>query len=196
MKEQGAKRKSKSLFIGIGGGGTNSLKNFAAWGARDCLAINTDRESLEAATFCRTLIIGSIKKGGTKGDTDVGRMAAIKALARIRKELAGYSSIFILAGLGGGTGSGAAPVVLQEALKQAQTVMAAVTLPFSFESQARNKTAKDSLARMQKLHPDILVLSNDLLMDLAKKSTSKDDVFALGDREAFMLLNERRMKEY
>jgi len=191
MKERVASQQAKSLFIGIGGGGTNSLKNFAAWGARDCLVINTDRESLEAASFCRTLRIGSIKKGGTKGDPIIGHMAAIKALARIRKELAGYSSIFIVAGLGGGTGSGAGPVVLQEALKQAKTVMAAVTLPFSFESSSRNRIAKDSLARMQKLHPDILVLSNDLLMDLANKSASREDVFALADREAFMEITRK-----
>src|ERR1041385_4994125 len=123
--------------VGIGGAGSNALDRIVLDGLEraDLVAINTDVQSLASSVATNKVQLGrAVTRGlGTGGDPDLGYQAAVESADEIRKALAGGRMIFLCAGLGGGTGSGAAPVVAQLAREAGSLVIAFATLPFSFE---------------------------------------------------------------
>src|ERR1700759_693675 len=137
---------------GVGGAGSNALDRIVLDGMEkaDMIAINTDVQSLAASVAAHKVQLGrtSTRGLGTGGDPDMGYQAAMESADEIRRALADARMIFICVGLGGGTGSGAAPVVAQLAREAGSLVIVFSTLPFSFEGKRRAEQAQEALVRL------------------------------------------------
>ncbi len=173
-------------IVGIGGAGTNAVDrlqlDFA--GARLRLAaLNTDAQALNTSPLAEKLLIGRslTRGGGTGGEPEVGRKAAEADRDRINKMLQGMDMVFILAGLGGGTGSGAAPVVAQAATQAGALVIAFVMLPFSTEGARRRQLAEQALTDLRQYCDAVIPLPNDLLLQHLPEEATVLDAFAQAD---------------
>ncbi|WP_051608606.1 cell division protein FtsZ [Selenomonas sp. FC4001] len=167
-------------IVGAGGGGTSVLESLAAnemFDNIEMVAVNTDARSLCGLSrwgISSIQVGNSITNGyGTGGDRKKGELAAIQDEKFLREMLNDTNMLFITAGLGGGAGSGIAPVIAKLAKEQAILTVAIVTMPFSFEGGKRNRTAMDSLRELEKEVDALIVIQNDKLMTLpeAKKLT-------------------------
>jgi cell division protein FtsZ len=167
IKNQAAKIK----VIGIGGGGNNSLSRMREIGIRggELIAINTDAQDLLYANADQKILIGKeLTQGlGAGSNPRVGQEAAKESEAEIKKKIAGADMIFITCGMGGGTGTGAAPVVASLAKKQGALTIAVVTLPFTIEGQKRVENAIEGLERLQSVVDTLILIPNDKLLELA-----------------------------
>ncbi len=167
LKKQAARIK----VIGIGGGGGNTTSRMKDVGIKggEVIAINTDAQDLLYANADQKILIGrEISKGlGAGSNPAVGREAAKEQLSEIKKKLANSDMVFVTCGLGGGTGTGAAPVVAEVAKKQGALVIGVVTLPFTVEGQKRIENAMEGLERMESIVDTLIVIPNDRLLDLA-----------------------------
>src|SRR3954464_13185915 len=138
--------------VGVGGAGTNVLDRIVLDGLdkADLIAINTDVQSLAASVAAHKVQLGrSVTRGlGTGGDPELGYEGAIESADEIRQSLADARMIFICTGLGGGSGSGAAPVVAELARETGALVIVFATLPFSFEGKRRAAQAEEALSRL------------------------------------------------
>jgi cell division protein FtsZ len=167
--------------IGIGGGGCNAVNRMIDSGLRgvDFIVANTDLQVLNVSRANKKLQIGkSITKGrgaGTK--PDVGREAALESQEEIEDALRGADMVFVTCGLGGGTGTGAAPVVAEIAQKLGCLTVAIVTKPFKFEGKKRMDYALVGLDDLRKHVDTIVVIPNDRLKDLIDRSTPLNDAF-------------------
>jgi len=141
--------------VGVGSAGSNALDRVLLDGMdkNDLISINTDVQALASSVAARKVQLGrTCTRGlGTGGDPELGYQAAIESAEEIRQAIAGARMIFICAGLGGGTGSGAAPIVAQLAREAGSLVIAFATLPFSFEGKRRAVQAQDALARLNEV---------------------------------------------
>ena len=139
-------------IVSVGGAGLNALDRIVLDGLEraDVVAINTDVNSLTSSVATRKVQLGrNVSRGlGAGGDPDVGYQAALESADEIREALTDSHVIFICAGLGGGTGSGAAPYIAQAARESGALVIAFVTLPFGFEGKRRNTQAREALERL------------------------------------------------
>ena len=149
----------------------------------DVVAINTDVHSLTSSVATRKVQLGrSVSRGlGAGGDPDVGYQAALESADEIREALADSSVIFICAGLGGGTGSGAAPYIAQAARDAGALVISFVTLPFGFEGKRRNTQAREALARLSEFAHAVVCFENDRMADLTSPQAGIHQAFALAD---------------
>jgi len=167
LKKQSAKIK----VIGIGGGGGNSLSRMREIGIKggELIAINTDAQDLLYANADKKILIGKeLTMGlGAGSNPKVGQEAAKESESEIKKKIAGSDMIFITCGLGGGTGTGAAPVVATLAKKQGALTIGVVTLPFTIEGRKRIENAMDGLERMEATVDTLIVIPNDKLLELA-----------------------------
>ncbi|MBL7058962.1 cell division protein FtsZ [Candidatus Pacearchaeota archaeon] len=167
LKKQSAKIK----VIGIGGGGGNSLSRMREIGIKggELIAINTDAQDLLYANADQKILIGKeLTQGlGAGSNPRVGEEAAKESTTEIKKKIAGSDMIFITCGLGGGTGTGAAPVVAGLAKKQGALTIGVVTLPFTIEGRKRIENAMDGLERMEATVDTLIVIPNDKLLELA-----------------------------
>ena len=167
IKNQAAKIK----VIGIGGGGNNSLSRMREIGIRggELIAINTDAQDLLYANADQKILIGkeSTQGLGAGSNPRVGHEAAKESESEIKKKLAGADMVFITCGLGGGTGTGAAPVVAGLAKKQGALVIGVVTMPFTIEGQKRVENAIEGLERLQSVVDTLILIPNDKLLELA-----------------------------
>ena len=167
LKKQSAKIK----VIGVGGGGGNSLSRMREIGIKggELIAINTDAQDLLYANADKKILIGKeLTMGlGAGSNPKVGQEAAKESQAEIKKKIAGSDMIFITCGLGGGTGTGAAPVVADLAKKQGALTIGVVTLPFTIEGRKRIENAMDGLERMEATVDTLIVIPNDKLLELA-----------------------------
>jgi len=167
IKKQAAKIK----IIGIGGGGNNSLSRMREIGVKggELIAINTDAQDLLYANADTKILIGKeLTQGlGAGSNPRVGQEAAKESVSEIKKKLAGADMVFITCGLGGGTGTGAAPVVASVAKKQGSLVIGVVTMPFTVEGQKRIENAMNGLERMESVVDTLIVIPNDKLLELA-----------------------------
>ncbi|MEE9284675.1 MAG: cell division protein FtsZ [Dehalococcoidia bacterium] len=172
--------------VGVGGGGVNAVRRMA--GATipgvELLCVNTDLVSLEAADGIPTLAIGAdLTRGlGAGGNPETGRRAADETKAQLRQRLEGADLVFIAAGLGGGTGTGAAPVVAAVAQDVGALTIAVVTTPFGFEGPKRRGIAAAGLLPLETAADTVIVVSNQRLLALAKRRTSVGDSFSQADR--------------
>ena len=177
--------KPRIAVIGVGGGGGNAVNNMIAKNLEgvDFVVANTDAQALAHSSASRKIQLGlEITQGlGAGACPEIGKQAAEEAREEIAKELEGVNMVFITAGMGGGTGSGAAPVVAHIAKEKGILTVGVVTKPFSFEGRKRMETAESSLSNFIKEVDSIIVIPNQNLFRIADKNTTLADAFLLAD---------------
>ena len=153
--------------VGVGGGGNNAVNRMIASGVKgvDFIAINTDKQALKKCTAPTQLVIGEkITNGfGAGSNPEIGERAAEEAVNEIKKLLAGADMVFITAGMGGGTGTGAAPVVARIAMEMEILTVGVVTTPFGFEGKMKMKRAEDGIKEIEQYVDSLVVIPNDRL---------------------------------
>ncbi|KAM3396322.1 cell division protein FtsZ 1, chloroplastic [Capsicum galapagoense] len=176
---------AKIKVIGVGGGGNNAVNRMIGSGLQgvDFYAINTDAQALLQSAAENPLQIGELlTRGlGTGGNPLLGEQAAEESKEAIADSLKGSDMVFITAGMGGGTGSGAAPVVAQIAKEAGYLTVGVVTYPFSFEGRKRSMQALEAIEKLQKNVDTLIVIPNDRLLDIADEQTPLQDAFLLAD---------------
>lgn len=162
--------------IGIGGGGGNAINNMinASLLGVDFIAANTDAQALEVSKAHTKLQLGvNITKGlGAGANPEIGRSAALEDADQIRQALDGTDMVFVTAGLGGGTGTGGAPVVAQIAKEIGALTVAVVTKPFNFEGRQRMKTADKGINELKETVDTMITIPNNRLLSLAAKKAT------------------------
>jgi len=171
--------------VGVGSAGSNALDRVLLDGMdkADLIAINTDVQSLASSVAARKVQLGrsSTHGLGTGGDPELGYQAAIESADEIRQAIAGARMIFICAGLGGGTGSGAGPIVAQLAREAGSLVIAFATLPFSFEGKRRAAQAQDALSRLNEIANAVICFENDRMGDMVAPKAGIHQAFGIAD---------------
>ncbi len=171
--------------IGVGGGGGNAINtmvNNKLQGVEFIVA-NTDKQALNQSLADICLQIGpSITKGlGAGTDPDIGAQAAHESLEELKKALKGSDMVFVAAGLGGGTGTGAAPVVAKVSKEMGALTVAVVTKPFHFEGKSRMRNAEAGWEELRKYADTIITVPNDRLLSLMQKNTRLADMLVMAD---------------
>lgn len=176
---------AKVKIIGIGGGGCNALNTMIESGLTgvDFIAANTDAQALAANKAPIRLQLGvRLTKGlGSGADPKIGRQAAEEAVDQIRDVLGGADMVFITAGLGGGTGTGGAPVVAEEARKLGFLTVAIVTKPFLFEGKQRQRQAEEGIVNLRRAADTLITIPNQRLLGVGGKSMSLLETFKKAD---------------
>ncbi|MBO5938607.1 MAG: cell division protein FtsZ [Clostridia bacterium] len=153
--------------IGVGGGGNNAVNRMIAAGVKgvDFIAINTDKQALQKCLAPTQLVIGEkITNGfGAGSNPEIGKRAADEAVNEIKKLLSGADMVFITAGMGGGTGTGAAPVVAKLAMEMEILTVGVVTTPFKFEGARKMERAQDGIAEIGQFVDSLVVIPNERL---------------------------------
>lgn len=171
--------------IGVGGGGSNAVSRMVDMGVQgvEFYIMNTDAQALRASRVPNKITLGSrITHGlGAGSDPEIGRQAALEDTDRIIEILEGADMVFVAAGLGGGTGTGAAPVIASLAKELGALTVAVVTKPFGFEGPRRMKQAERGLAEMHATVDTVISIPNDRLVDLVPPGTSFFEAFRLAD---------------
>jgi cell division protein FtsZ len=171
--------------VGVGGAGLNALDRMIDSGITqvDFVAVNTDIQQLQMSDAPTKLHIGSeLTEGlGSGADPEIGRRAAEEGYDAIKRALRGSDMVFVTAGEGGGTGSGAAPVVARIARELGALTVGIVTTPFRFEGSRRKKQADDGVAALREACDTLIVIPNDRLLEVLDKSTSMLDAFRIAD---------------
>src|SRR6266699_1172052 len=171
--------------VSVGGAGLNALDRIVLDGLEKAgvVAINTDVQSLTSSVAPHKVQLGrTVTRGlGAGGDPELGYQAAVESTEEIREALADANVIFICAGLGGGTGSGAAPYVAQLAREAGALVIAFVTLPFTFEGKRRNAQAREALARLNEVAHSVICFENDRMGDMIAPHAGIHQAFATAD---------------
>ncbi|MFH1364970.1 MAG: cell division protein FtsZ [archaeon] len=165
------KQAAKIKVVGVGGGGGNSLSRMREIGIKggELIAINTDAQDLLYANADQKILIGKeLTHGlGAGSNPKVGQEAAKESESEIKKKISGADMVFITCGLGGGTGTGAAPIVASLAKKQGALAIGIVTLPFTIEGKKRIENAMEGLDKMESIVDTLIVIPNDKLLELA-----------------------------
>ncbi len=171
--------------IGVGGGGSNAVGRMIDAGVRgvEFYVMNTDAQALRSSPVPNKIALGArITHGlGAGSDPEIGRKAALEDTDRIIEVIEGADMVFIAAGLGGGTGTGAAPVVAALAKELGALTVAVVTKPFAFEGPRRMKQAERGLAELHATVDCVISIPNDRLIDLVPPGTSFFEAFRLAD---------------
>lgn len=172
--------------IGVGGGGGNAINNMMENGVAEVEfhAANTDVQALDmnSATCKIQLGLGSTKGLGAGAKPDVGGQAAKESIDRIEEVLSGADMVFIAAGMGGGTGTGAAPIIADVAKRLGALTVGVVTKPFTFEGKRRSKQAEQGVEELRQAVDTLIVVPNDRLLELADTSTSMLEAFKMADQ--------------
>ena len=172
--------------VGVGGGGTNAVNRMIEEGIRgvEFVAINTDAQALAISDADIKVHIGTdLTRGlGAGANPEVGRKAADEGRDDIAEALAGADMVFITAGEGGGTGTGAAPIVADIAMNEVGALtVAVVTKPFTFEGRKRKKAAEEGIKTLSDSVDTLIVIPNDKLLDIAEKKTTMLEAFSNAD---------------
>jgi cell division protein FtsZ len=171
--------------IGVGGGGGNSINTMIEAGIEgvDFIVANTDGQVLEASLAGIKVHLGrNLTKGlGAGANPEIGRAAALEDASRVAESLTGADMVFVTAGMGGGTGTGAAPVIAQIARDVGALTVGVVTKPFAFEGSQRKKKASAGISELAKAVDALIVIPNDRLVSLAGMKMTLKDAFAMVD---------------
>jgi cell division protein FtsZ len=171
--------------IGVGGGGGNAINTMVINRLQgvEFIAANTDKQALNQSKADVCLQIGpSITKGlGAGADPETGNMSAMESVEEIREALRGSDMVFVTAGLGGGTGTGAAPVVAKISKELGALTVAVVTKPFSFEGKYRARNAEEGWQELQKYADTIITVPNDRLLSIMQKNSKLSDMLSMAD---------------
>lgn len=172
-------------LVGVGGAGSNAVDRLKMDNLSrvQLVTVNTDSQALASSPVEEKILIGSgITRGlGAGGDPELGRLAAESDREKLSASLDGSDLVFIVAGMGGGTGSGAAPVVAEAASSVGALVIGFVTLPFSFEGARRLKQADEGLVALRQVCDAVIPLPNDVLLQQVEADASVLDAFSRAD---------------
>lgn len=176
---------AKIKVVGVGGGGNNAVNRMIGCGLQgvDFYAINTDAQALLHSAAENPIKIGELlTRGlGTGGNPLLGEQAAEESKEIIANALYGSDLVFVTAGMGGGTGSGAAPVVARISKEAGYLTVGVVTYPFSFEGRKRSLQALEAIEKLQQNVDTLIVIPNDRLLDIVDDQTPLTDAFSLAD---------------
>jgi cell division protein FtsZ len=171
--------------IGVGGGGGNALNHIIRSGISGVhfIAANTDIGSLQLSEATTKITLGEkLTKGlGAGSNPDIGMNSAKETLDKIKEVVTGADMVFITAGMGGGTGTGASPIIAEAAKEAGALVVAVVTFPFSFEMNRRRKQAMAGIAALKEKVDALIVVENDRLLELTDEKTKHADAYRLAD---------------
>lgn len=171
--------------IGVGGGGSNAVNRMISAGVQavEFYALNTDCQALNASLALNCLPLGSeLTRGlGAGANPEIGEKAAEESKKEIQKALQGADMVFVTAGMGGGTGTGAAPVVAECAREMGALTIGVVTKPFSFEGRRRMVQAEQGIKRLQEKVDALITIPNDRLLQVIDKRTPMVEAFKIAD---------------
>jgi len=183
--QEESRKGARIKVVGVGGGGSNAVARMIHEGLEgvEFHIMNTDVQALESSIVPNKLQIGTKITGGLGAGSDpaVGRQAALEDTERVIELLQGADMVFVTAGLGGGTGAGAAPVVASLAKELDALTVAVVTKPFTFEGVRRMRQADKSLAELAGTVDTVIAIPNDRLLELVPRGTSFFEAFRLAD---------------
>jgi cell division protein FtsZ len=178
--------KPRITVFGVGGAGGNAVNNMVTAGLQgvDFVVANTDAQALTMSKAPRIIQMGTqVTLGlGAGSQPDVGAAAAQEVIDEIRDHLTGANMVFVTAGMGGGTGTGAAPVIAKSAREMGILTVGVVTKPFHFEGQRRMRTAEAGIAELHKVVDTLLIIPNQNLFRVANEKTTFADAFAMADQ--------------
>ncbi len=171
--------------IGVGGGGSNAVDRMMAEGIQgvEFITVNTDAQALMLSKAPTRVRLGDkLTRGlGAGGDPEIGRKAAEESADELYDVLKGSDMVFITSGMGGGTGTGAAPVVAQVAQESGALTIGVVTRPFTFEGSRRMQAAENGITNLKEHADTLIAIPNDRLLQLADKRSSLQNAFRMAD---------------
>ncbi|HLA24145.1 MAG TPA: cell division protein FtsZ, partial [bacterium] len=171
--------------VGVGGGGSNAVNRMISAGLRgvEFIAINTDAQALAMSNADKKIHIGSkITKGlGAGGDPEIGRQAADESKEDLMEALEGADMVFVTAGMGGGTGTGGAPIVAQVGRELGSLTIGVVTKPFSFEGRRRGQAAEDGVRTLRQKVNTLITIPNDRLLQIIDRTATVIEAFRTAD---------------
>lgn len=183
--EELSKLSASIKVVGVGGGGNNAVNRMIDTGIRgvEYLAVNTDAQDLLSSQATQRVQIGrQLTEGlGAGADPEIGRKAALESQEELASAIAGAHMVFITAGLGGGTGTGAAPVIADLARKQGSLTVAVVTHPFAFEGRSRRTQAEAGYQALTQTCDTVITVPNEHLLKVVTKQTTLIDAFQIAD---------------
>lgn len=187
--EKQANQGAKIKVVGVGGGGTNAIATMISLGLNgvDFIAANTDNQALDVHPAPNRIQLGQeLTKGlGAGANPEVGKKAALEDSARIGEMLYGADMVFITAGMGGGTGTGGAPVIASIAKEAGALTVGVVTKPFNFEGKKRRKNAEKGILELKDAVDTLICIPNQRLLYVANETTTMLDCFKKADEVLF-----------
>ena len=178
-------RGARIVVVGVGGAGNNAVNRMLDGGVQlvEFIGVNTDKQALQLCKAPVTIQIGEkITKGlGAGAQPEVGQKAAEESIEMIQKALAGADMVFLTCGMGGGTGTGATPVIAKVAKDMDILTVGIVTKPFKFENKARMNNAILGIERLKEVVDTLIVIPNDKLLEIVDRRTSITDAFKTAD---------------
>src|SRR5690349_21912649 len=185
MRDQSGNYLAVIKVVGVGGGGTNAVNRMVDAGLRgvEFIAVNTDAQALLMCDADVKIHIGSkITRGlGAGADPSIGLEAATESRDELKEALKGADMVFVTAGKGGGTGTGAAPVIAEIARELGALTVGVVTRPFNFEGQKRGDQAEQGIRTLREKVDTLIIIPNDRLLQVVEKRTSIVDAFRIAD---------------
>ncbi len=176
---------AKIKVVGVGGAGGNAINNMIASKLKgvDFLVANTDSQALDRSACSEKLQLGAtITKGlGAGADPELGKLSAEESVSDVREKMEGADMVFITAGMGGGTGTGASPVIARECKESGALTVAVVTKPFKFEGDKRMKRAIEGIEKLKRDVDTLIVIPNERLKAVGSRSTTFKDLIARAD---------------
>src|SRR3954452_7070745 len=171
--------------VGVGGGGTNAVNRMVDAGLSgvEFIAVNTDAQALMMCDADVKIHIGAkVTRGlGAGANPDIGRASAMETRDELKEALKGADMVFVTAGEGGGTGTGAAPIVAELARELEALTVGVVTRPFSFEGRRRSQQAEGGIGELSEKVDTLIVIENDRLLQVVEKKTPLSDAFKMAD---------------
>jgi cell division protein FtsZ len=187
--ESSSHQRAQIKVVGVGGGGGNALNNMIESGLRgvEFVVANTDAQALQYNRATHKVQLGTeVTRGlGCGADPEKGRSSALEVRDRLRELFQGTDMVFVTAGLGGGTGTGAAPIVAEIAREVGALTVGVVTKPFLFEGRVRQRHAERGLDELHRVVDTVITIPNQRLLALAGKNTAVRDAFKLADDVLF-----------
>ena len=171
--------------VGVGGGGNNAVNRMVDFGLKgvDFVAVNTDKQALELSKASKKILIGEkLTRGyGAGADPEVGRCSAEESRAEIAEALKGADMVFVTAGMGGGTGTGAAPIVAEVSKSMSILTCAVITKPFPFEGKRKMVKAEAGIDELKQNVDTLITIPNEKLLQVVEKQTTFEDAFKMAD---------------
>jgi len=172
-------------IIGVGGSGSNTISRMAKFDIQqvELIGVNTDAQALHFCKATKKILIGkkTTRGLGTGMDMNLGKLAAEEDREEILENLKGADMVFVTCGLGGGSGSGASPVIAEVSKSLGILTIAVVTMPFSFEGEQRKKIAEKALENLKEKVDSLLIISNDKLLKIIDEKTTVSNAFSICD---------------
>lgn len=191
--DTGRDENAKIKVVGVGGGGGNTVDTMIARGLDNVefIVANTDAQNLRAKRADNRIQLGGdLTRGlGAGADPEIGRQAAEQSLADIRESIGNADMVFVTAGMGGGTGTGAAPIIAAAARELGALTVGIVTKPFRFEGGQRNRNAEGGIEELEQACDTVLVIPNDRIFQLAPKGTPAAQAFQLSDQVLYFAVS-------